>query len=72
MGYTVTQKGFDYMNILGVFDRMLGPEGPSPIDLDVGYEKIREDLGDQRLITGEFFQVMENMKNEGLLDYSPD
>lgn len=72
MGYTVTQKGFDYMNILAVFGRRLGPLGPSPTELDVSYEEVKEDLGDQQLITGEFFQVMENMTNEDLLDYSPD
>lgn len=72
MGYTVTPKGFDYMNVLGVFDRMLGPYGPSPTELDISYEKVKEVLGDQQLVTGEFFQVMENMKNEGLLEYSPD
>ena len=30
------------MNILGIFDHMLGPSGPSPIDIDVDYEDIKE------------------------------
>ncbi len=38
--YTLTQNGFSVMEVLAVFSRQLGPDGPSPSELNLTVSEI--------------------------------